>query len=80
MASQTIFIFCWTILRSFQYPKWLILLKGCLAVGMVKLDIQNLTDVLWSPSYFVSSVGGMPIEVLTKYIQNQENPSYKDGV
>lgn len=30
---------------------------------------------LWSPSYFVSSVGGAPIEVLKKYIQNQEKPS-----
>lgn len=32
-------------------------------------------DALWSPSYFVSSVGGAPIEVLKKYIQNQEKPS-----
>ncbi len=32
-------------------------------------------DALSSPSYFVSSVGGVPIEVLKKYIQNQENPS-----
>ncbi|GAB1545010.1 IS200/IS605 family transposase [Scytonema sp. NUACC21] len=31
-------------------------------------------DALWSPSYFVSSVGGAPIEVLKKYIQNQEKP------
>jgi putative transposase len=30
---------------------------------------------LWSPSYFVSSVGGAPIEVLKEYIQNQEKPS-----
>jgi putative transposase len=30
---------------------------------------------LWSPSYFVSSVGGAPIEILKKYIQNQEKPS-----
>jgi putative transposase len=30
---------------------------------------------LWSPSYFASSVGGAPIEVLKKYIQNQEKPS-----
>jgi len=35
---------------------------------------------LWSPSYFVSSVGGAPIEVLKAYIQNQEKPSVKDGV
>jgi putative transposase len=32
-------------------------------------------DALWSPSYFVSSVGGAPIEVLKKYIQNQLKPS-----
>ena len=32
-------------------------------------------DALWSPSYFASSVGGAPIEVLKKYIQNQEKPS-----
>lgn len=31
-------------------------------------------EALWSPSYFVSSVGGAPIEVLKKYIQNQEKP------
>jgi len=30
---------------------------------------------LWSPSYFVSSVGGAPLEVLKKYIQKQEKPS-----
>lgn len=32
-------------------------------------------DALWSPSYFASSVGGAPIEILKKYIQNQEKPS-----
>lgn len=26
-------------------------------------------DALWSPSYFVSSVGGAPLEVLKQYIQ-----------
>jgi putative transposase len=31
-------------------------------------------DALWSPSYFVSSVGGAPLEVLKKYIQDQEKP------
>lgn len=30
---------------------------------------------LWSPSYFVSSVGGAPLELLKQYIQNQEKPS-----
>jgi putative transposase len=32
-------------------------------------------DALWSPAYFVSSVGGAPLEVLKRYIQNQEKPS-----
>jgi putative transposase len=32
-------------------------------------------DHLWSPSYFASSVGGAPIEVLKQYLQNQEKPS-----
>lgn len=31
-------------------------------------------DALWSPSYFVSSIGGAPLEVLKKYIQSQEKP------
>jgi putative transposase len=31
-------------------------------------------DALWNPSYFVSSVGGASLEVLKKYIQNQEKP------
>ena len=32
-------------------------------------------SALWSPSYFVSSVGGAPLEVLKSYIKNQEKPS-----
>jgi putative transposase len=32
-------------------------------------------DALWSPSYFVSSVGGAPIEILKEYIQNQQKPN-----
>lgn len=29
---------------------------------------------LWSPSYFVGSVGGAPIDILKQYIQNQQKP------
>lgn len=32
-------------------------------------------EALWEPSYFVSSVGGAPIEVLKRYIKEQEKPS-----
>jgi len=31
-------------------------------------------EALWSPSYFVSSVGGAPIETLKQYIRTQEKP------
>ena len=31
-------------------------------------------DALWSPSYFASSIGGAPLSVLKKYIQDQEKP------
>ncbi|NCS39689.1 MAG: hypothetical protein GPJ20_12385, partial [Microcystis aeruginosa BS13-10] len=37
-------------------------------------------DALWSPSYFVSSVGGATLEVLKCYIKDQEKPSFYDGV
>jgi len=30
--------------------------------------------VLWSPSYFAASCGGAPIEVVRKYIEQQDTP------
>jgi putative transposase len=36
----------------------------------------NTTDKhLWSPSYFASSVGGVPLETLKSYIQKPKKPS-----
>lgn len=32
-------------------------------------------NALWSPSYFVVSCGGAPLEKVKKYIQNQTRPS-----
>ncbi|MDC0834177.1 transposase, partial [Geitlerinema sp. CS-897] len=32
-------------------------------------------DALWSPSYFASSVGGAPVEILKQYIENQRKQS-----
>lgn len=29
---------------------------------------------LWSPSYFASSCGGAPIEIVRQYIENQKTP------
>ena len=31
--------------------------------------------VLWSPSYFLVSAGGAPIEIIRRYIENQERPT-----
>jgi putative transposase len=31
-------------------------------------------EALWSPSYFASSVGGAPLAILKKYIQDQNRP------
>lgn len=36
---------------------------------------QSKSAALWSRSYFVVSVGGAPIEVLKRHIQNQNTPS-----
>ena len=44
--------------------------------GQAGLEKPYGKDALWSPSYFVSSVGGVPLEVLKQYIQNQEKPSF----
>ena len=30
---------------------------------------------LWSPSYFASSCGGAPLEIIRKYIDEQETPN-----
>lgn len=32
------------------------------------------SGALWSPSYFAGSVGGAPIEVLKRYIEDQDRP------
>ena len=32
------------------------------------------SDALWSGSYFISSCGGVTVEVLKKYVQNQQRP------
>jgi len=32
-------------------------------------------NMLWSPSYFASSCGGAPIEIIRQYIQQQKSPS-----
>ncbi len=37
-------------------------------------SVAKSKNSLWSPSYFASSTGGAPIEVLKRYIQDQNRP------
>lgn len=45
--------------------------------GQAGFRKPNNGKALWSPSYFAVSVGGAPINVLLKYIQNQSRPSLR---
>ena len=40
-----------------------------------KLSKTYSKKVFWTSSYFIASCGGVTIETLTKYVQNQESPS-----
>ena len=31
-------------------------------------------DVLWSPSYFAASCGGTPLEIIKRYVEQQQRP------
>lgn len=39
-----------------------------------ELEVHYWKGGLWSPSYFVGSCGGAPLDVLKQYIQAQQNP------
>jgi len=54
-------------------------LKGTTSRELKKTyqELNKLTwknNALWSPSYFIGSVGGAPIEVLKQYIEQQDRP------
>ena len=55
-----------------QFVKWV---KGVrsrlLRQGF--LHLKSRLPTLWTLSYFVSTVGGVPIAVLKQYIENQKN-------
>jgi putative transposase len=36
-------------------------------------SLKSRLPTLWTNSYFVSTVGGAPLEVIKQYIENQEN-------
>ena len=42
--------------------------------GYPSIDKALWGGALWSPSYFAGSCGGAPLDVLKRYIQNQDSP------
>ncbi len=36
--------------------------------------LKRMGGALWSPSYFVCSVGGAPLETIKEYVRSQERP------
>ena len=49
-------------------------LKGA-SSRIYRSKYPSVGEHLWSPSYFASSVGGAPMEVLKQYIKDQLKPS-----
>jgi len=49
--------------------------KGCSSFLLRKQFpfLKSRIPILWTHSYFVSTVGGAPIAVLKQYIENQKN-------
>jgi len=41
-----------------------------------QLEEKYYKGVLWSPSYFAASCGGAPIEIIKKYIEDQNTPQH----
>lgn len=62
-----------------QLSKLINSLKG-VSSRMLKKDHPDITKwyyqnkALWSPSYFASSCGGAPLEIIKQYIEQQKTP------
>jgi putative transposase len=54
-------------------PKLVQKLKGC-SSRLLRAEFAALRRlaVLWSPPWFVSTVGGAPLEVVRRYVENQK--------
>ena len=37
-------------------------------------QLRHLGDALWSPSYFIASAGGVPLDRIKDYVRAQERP------
>lgn len=55
-------------------------LKGVSSLLIRKKDYPSIKkklwgNALWSPSYFAGSCGGAPIDIIRKYIEQQQTPN-----
>jgi putative transposase len=48
--------------------------RKCLTAAMLEVLECNGEPVLWSRSYCAISVGGAPLDVLKRYIEQQDRP------
>lgn len=37
-------------------------------------QLRRIGDALWSPSYFIASAGGAPLDRIKEYVQSQDRP------
>ena len=64
---------------QFGIAKLIMLLK-CVSSSKLRKEFPGLCQqmpALWTNSYFVSTVGGAPLEVIKQYVQNQKNPELR---
>lgn len=38
-------------------------------------ELRRMGDALWSPSYFIASAGGAPLDRIREYVRSQERPA-----
>ena len=43
-----------------------------------EIQKQLSGDAFWSPSYYAATVGGVTLEVLKQYVQDQKNPEHRN--
>jgi putative transposase len=48
--------------------------SGLLRKHLPEMKAHYWKGVLWSPSYFAASCGGVPISIVKQYIQEQNSP------
>jgi putative transposase len=81
MAKQIIFTFCFSIYLNTSLSLLVNTIKTAtsrIVSNKFESELKKVywsKKVLWSNSYYISSCGGVAIETLKSYIQEQERPN-----